>query len=161
MLSGIAAGVVGVFTLLDLALGPFVRPASQWVSRSSPVDYVRHYARRLPAYVALVALIVPLAVAEPAKVFALYLIGEGHYISGVLTLGGAYLVSLVLIDSIYEGARPQLRSIQWFAALVDRISTIRLKVTTAVRESRVWRSAHLVVMAVRLRIRRLRKQTPP
>ncbi len=160
-LSGVAGVVVGAFTLLDMFFGPLVRPVSQWIAASSPVDFVRQWSRRLPAYVALIALMVPLAVAEPAKIFALYLIGEGHYFSGLATLAIAYLVSIVLIDSIYEGARPQLRSIQWFAALVDRVSAIRFAITTAVKESRAWRTAQAVAKKVRLRLRRLTKQTSP
>ena len=153
--SGIAAVVVGVFTLLDMLFGPIVRPFSRWISASSPVDFVRQVARRMPAYVALIALVVPLAVAEPAKIFALWLIGEGHYLSGLGTLVAAYLVSLVLIDSIYDGARPQLRSIQWFAALVDRLTTIRSTIVTAVRGSRIWQSARRLSLAVRARLRQI------
>lgn len=158
--SGVAAVIVGIFTLLDMIFGPLVRPLSQWIAASSPVDFVRQRSHRLPAYVALVALVIPLAIAEPAKIFALWLIGEGHYLSGLTTLALAYLVSIVLIDLIYDGARPQLRSIRWFAALVDRISAIRFAITTAVKESRAWRIAQAVATKVRLRLRRLAGQSP-
>ena len=152
--SGIATAIVGVLTLIDMVISPIVRPLSVYIGHSSPVDFIRNRCRRLPAYLALFALGVPLAVAEPAKIFALWLIGEGHYISGLVTLAVAYLVSLVLIDSIYEGARPQLRSIGWFAVMVDRISAVRISVMTTVRASRVWRAAQRIKLAVRARLRR-------
>ena len=152
--SGVAAVIVGALTLIDMVVSPIVRPLSLYIGHSSPVDFIRNRARRLPAYGALLALGVPLAVAEPAKIFALWLIGEGHYISGLATLGIAYLVSLVLIDSIYEGARPQLRSIGWFAVMVDRIFVIRVAVMTIVRASRAWRVVQRIKLAVRARLRR-------
>ena len=147
--SGIASTIVGGFVLLDMAAGPFLRPIGRFISESGPIELIRRLSRRLPAYVALLALIVPLAIAEPAKIFALYLIGEGHYISGLVTLAVAYIVSLLLVDTIYEGARPQLRSIAWFARIVDRVSAIRLTVMSAVRESRPYLAAKKAVLRVR------------
>ena len=136
--SGIASVIAAAIVLIDMVLGPIFRPLTQMISRSSSIGVLRTFSRRLPAYVALFALAVPLAVAEPAKIFALYLIGEEHYISGVVLLCGAYLVSLVLVDTIYEGARPQLRSITWFSSIVDQIARVRFTVMTAIRESRPY-----------------------
>lgn len=156
LLSGIASAVVGFIVLLDMVVGPVLRPIGRFIDRLGPIEAIRRLSRRLPAYVALVCLAIPLAVAEPAKIFALYLIGKEHYISGLLTLGAAYLVSLVLIDTIYDGARPQLRSIVWFAALVDRIAAIRLAVMTRVRASKPYIEGRKIVTRVRAWMRNTR-----
>ena len=153
ILSGVARAVVGIFVLLDMAAGPVLRPLGRLIVESGPIAMIRRLSRRLPAYVALVFLVVPLAIAEPAKVYALYLIGEEHYIAGLLTLAAAYLVSLVLVDTIYDGARPQLRSIAWFAVVVDRISAIRLAVLSWVRESAPYVAAQKYVSRIRAWIR--------
>ena len=149
VLNAVGFVLVGTITLIDMAAGPVVRPLSKALTRSSPIAMLRRMSRRLPAYVALVCLILPLAVAEPAKVFALYLIGDGHYISGVGLMIAAYLVSLVLVDTIYEGARPQLRSITWFATIVDRVSVIRLAIVTRARETRAYRVLSERILRVR------------
>lgn len=154
--SGLVSTVIGGFVLLDMAAGPVLRPLGRFITESGPIEMIRRLSRRLPAYVALVALVVPLAIAEPAKVFALYLIGEGHYISGLVTLAVAYIVSLLLVDTIYEGARPQLRSIAWFARLVDRVSAIRLTVMSAVRTSKPYLAAKKLVLRVRALFRNRR-----
>lgn len=154
--SGVASAVVGFIVLLDMVVGPILRPIGRFIDQLGPIDAIRRLSRRLPAYVALACLAVPLAVAEPAKIFALYLIGEEHYISGLLTLGAAYLVSLVLVDTIYDGARPQLRSIVWFAALVDRIAEIRLAVMTRVRASKPYIEGRKIVTRVRAWMRNQR-----
>lgn len=138
LLSGVASAVVGLIVLLDMVIGPVLRPIGRFIDQLGTIEHIRRLSRRLPAYVALVCLAVPLLVAEPAKIFALYLIGEGHYIAGPVTLALAYLVSLVLVDTIYDGARPQLRSIVWFATLVDRIAAIRLAVMSRVRASKPY-----------------------
>jgi len=44
-------------------------------------------------------------------VYGLVLIGQGHFVIGAATIVAAYLVSLLLVDTILEGAGPQLRSI--------------------------------------------------
>ena len=138
-LNGVGLALIGAVTLLDMVTGPVVRPLAQAISRSSPLEFIRRVARRLPAYLALLCLVLPLAVAEPAKIFALVLIGDGRYMLGIGTLVAAYLVSLLLVDTIYDGARPQLRSIGWFAIAVDYVAAIRSAVFAKIRQSRAYR----------------------
>ena len=158
LLSGIASAVIGLIVLLDMVAGPVLRPIGRFIDQLGPIEHVRRLSRRLPAYVALICLAVPLLVAEPAKIFALYLIGEGHYIAGSLTLAVAYLVSLVLVDTIYDGARPQLRSITWFATLVDRVAAIRLAVMSRVRTSKPYLEGRKIVQRARawIKMRRMK-----
>lgn len=148
-MNGIVGVVVGAFVVLDMTISPVLRPVTRFIAQSGPIAIVRRLSRKLPSYVALVFLGIPLAVAEPAKIFGLYLIGDGHYISGIATLAVAYLVSLMLVDTIYEGARPQLRSIGWFATLVDSVTSIKVAVLARVRRSRAYEIASAYVRRVR------------
>ena len=128
--------VVSSYTLLDMLGVPAVRPLARVFLKTGPIAWTKRLSQRLPAYGALVMLAVPFIVAEPAKVYGLFLIGKGHLAWGIITIIAAYLVSLLLVDTIYDGARPQLRSIKWFAGLVDWASAIRGSVTSAVLASR-------------------------
>lgn len=147
--SGLTSAIAGVFVVLDMAIGPVLHPVVRIIAASRLVGLLRDFSQRLPAYVALAFLAVPLAIAEPAKIYALYLIGDGRYVSGLVVLAAAYLISIFLIDTIYEGARPQLRSIAPFAAAVDWMSAIRSKVVGAVRASRPYAIARKQVLRVR------------
>ncbi len=130
--------VVASFTLLDMFGTPVFSPLARRLVETGPIAWVRDGSRRLPAYAALVALAVPFIVAEPAKVYGLVLIGRGHFVWGVATILLAYLVSLVLVDTILEGAKPQLRSIGWFARLLDWMTKIKIAVTEYVTATRPY-----------------------
>ena len=102
------SAVVASFTLPDMLGRPTFSPLARRLVESGPIAWVRTGSRRLPAYAALIALAIPFIVAEPAKVYGLILIGQGHFVCGCVTIALAYLISLVLVDTILEGAKPQL-----------------------------------------------------
>ena len=130
--------VVVFYTILDMLGVPAMSPLARRILDTGPIAWIRSGSQRLPAYVAIVALAVPFVFAEPAKVYGLVLIGQGHFVWGVVVVVLAYLVSLVLVDTIFEGARPQLRSITWFARLLDWATVIRASATTYVSTSRPY-----------------------
>jgi len=112
-------GVVVVYVILDGIVTPIFRPLLRWVSRLRFVIRLQDIVAALPPYAILVLLAVPLAFAEPAKIYALVLMGEGHFASGLAMMGLAYLVSLVVAERIYAAGREKLRTITWFAKLMD------------------------------------------
>ena len=132
------SAVVASLTLLDMIGTPAFSPLARRLVKTGPIAWVRDGSRRLPAYAALVALAVPFIVAEPAKVYGLVLFGQGHIVWGVVTIALAYLISLVLVDTILEGAKPQLRSIAWFARLLDWMTGVNVSVTGYVITSRPY-----------------------
>jgi hypothetical protein len=152
ILTDIGLVVVGTYTILDLLISPILRPVTRFLLESPPVEWCRHIARRLPAYWALLFLGVPFILAEPAKIYGVYLCGDEKFVAGIATIAAAYLVSLLLVDTIYDAARPQLRSIRWFAILVDWVSGLRQRTLDAIRSTRAWRE--IKVWAKRLRRRR-------
>jgi len=68
----------------------------------------------LPAYVILGPLALPFAIAEPAKILAVYLMATGHVVIGTLVLVAAYFVSLVIVERLFRGGRTKLLTIPWF-----------------------------------------------
>ena len=85
-------------------------------------------------------LAVPYAIAEPAKLYGMFLVGRGHFVLGGAIVASAYLAILLLVETIYQGARSKLRSIAWFAALVDWASAIRDSVSEPIRSSRAYQT---------------------
>lgn len=139
ILIGAGFAVVGLYTLIDQVAGPVFRPVVRVLVRSSPIAGLRRASGHLSAGAALVALLVPFVAAEPAKIYGLILIADGHVTTGAVTIALAYLVSLLLVDTIYDGARPQLRSIRWFAAVVDWLSTLKMVILDRVRAMAAYR----------------------
>ena len=75
---------------------------------------LRRQIKKLPPYPALLILAVPLAVVEPLKL-AIFIAGEGHWITGGLVLLFAYAVSLFVTHWLFQVVKPKLLTLAWFA----------------------------------------------
>jgi hypothetical protein len=93
----------------------YIKPALQQLSVYLYEPYFA-FLRSLPPFWATVSISVPLAVLEPAKAYATYLIAERPKVGIALWLF-LQLLSFVLIDKTWTAVRPQARKI-W---LVSRL----------------------------------------
>ena len=155
-----AKAVVILYVVLDGIVTPVVRPLLGWVARLRFVIRLQDIVAALPPYAILVLLAVPLAVAEPAKIYALYLMTEGQLMTGLVTISMAYLVSLLVVERIYYAGRMKLATIPWFAKLMDWLIGIRDRLLAWARATRIWafsvklkRSARALAAKLRLRFR--------
>jgi hypothetical protein len=80
-------------------------------------DGARKAIERLPPYPSLLALAAPLAVVEPLKLAAVFVAGDGHFITGAVVMICAYAVSLFLTERLFVIVRPKLMKLSWFAAV--------------------------------------------
>jgi hypothetical protein len=108
--------VIVTYIGIDSIIFPIFRPTSRWLGGRSLVRSAQRRVAKLPPYVILGFLALPFAIAEPAKVFALYLIATGQVLFGLLVLVGAYFVSLVVVERLFRGGRTKLLTIPWFKA---------------------------------------------
>jgi hypothetical protein len=76
---------------------------------------VRHCLNRLSPYQALLVLAVPLAIVEPPKLIALFVVGDGHLVAGILVLICAYTGSLFITERLFVLLKPKLLTLPWFA----------------------------------------------
>src|SRR5215475_7369416 len=67
----------------------------------------RFLARRGP-YQALFILAIPLSAVEPLKLVALFVIGHGHFIAGVVVMICAYAGSLFITERLFVALKPKL-----------------------------------------------------
>ena len=155
-----AKAVVVLYVVLDGIVTPVVRPLLGWVARLRFVIRLQDIVAALPPYAILVLLAVPFAFAEPAKIYALVLMTEGHFSTGLVTIAMAYLVSLLVVERIYHAGRAKLKTIPWFAKLIDWLTGIRDRLLAWARATRVWafsvklkRTARALAAKLRLRFR--------
>jgi hypothetical protein len=155
-----AKAVVILYVVLDGIVTPVVRPLLAWVARLRFVIRLQDIVAALPPYAILALLSVPFAVAEPAKIYALYLITEGQLVTGLVTISMAYLVSLLVVERIYHAGRMKLATILWFAELMDWLTGIRDRLLAWARATRIWafsvklkRNARALAAKLRLRFR--------
>ncbi len=69
---------------------------------------IRERAASLGPYTALIVVLVPLLVVEPAKLFAVLIAGEGHWITGTSVLIVAYAGSLFVVERLFRLLKPHM-----------------------------------------------------
>jgi len=110
--------VVGVYVILDGLIAPLFRPIMRFLSTLELVRRIERWIVSLPPYVILVVLVVPFGIAELTKVYAVFLMGTGHFKTGFTIFVGAYVATVLVCERILHAGKPQLMKIGWFK---DRI----------------------------------------
>src|SRR5712672_1164631 len=77
----------------------------------------RRVMQKLGSYQSLALVLVPLTLVEPMKLIALFVAGEGHWLTGTAMIVGAYAVSLLVVERLFKVVKPKLMSLSWFARL--------------------------------------------
>jgi|SRR3954447_2657765 hypothetical protein len=78
---------------------------------------LRRSLERLGPYQSLVLVLIPLAIVEPAKLAAILIAGEGHWLTGTAVLVVAYGLSLFVVERLFRLLKPNLLRLRWFARL--------------------------------------------
>ena len=82
----------------------------------------------LPPYPSLLVVAVPLAIVEPLKLAAVVVMGDGHLITGTLSILCAYAISLFITERLFGIVKPKLLRLPWFAAIWRPFVQIRGRV---------------------------------
>ena len=134
--------VVVVYVILDVIVIPVFRPLLRWVSRLGFVLRLQDTVATFPPYAILV------------------LMSEGHFATGLAMMAMAYLVSIVVVERIYHAGRAKLKTIAWFAKLMDWLTGIRDRFLAWVRTTWIWTfsiefkgAARELITKLRLRVR--------
>jgi hypothetical protein len=101
-----------VIALIVAGLKDFCRSARVWIEGLGP-------------YPSLALLVAPACLVEPAKLVALAIIGEGHWMTGALGIAAAYGFSIFLIERLFTIVKPKLLRLRWFAKLWAKIIVLR------------------------------------
>ena len=114
---------------------PFWGKAEEWIGR-------------LPPWAALLAFVVPAVALVPIKLLALYLLGQGHVVTGVTLVIAAKISGTALAARLFQLTQPALMKLRWFARIYVPWKTWKDRVTGQVRNSKIW----LQLKAVRLQL---------
>jgi hypothetical protein len=67
----------------------------------TPLAYIRRQIQQLGPYQSLALILLPILLAEPLKVAAVFVAGDGH----------------VLVERLFKMVKPKLMTMSWFASL--------------------------------------------
>jgi hypothetical protein len=107
----------------------------------------------LPPYAALAFFAVPSTLLIPVKLIALYFVGHGHAVAGLLIVIGAKVVGTALVARLFTLTRPNLLRIAWFAWIYERFIAFKARVYAAIKATRTYRTAHQLHLRVRLALK--------
>jgi hypothetical protein len=88
----------------------------------------RRRIQKLGPYQSMALLLVPVTLVEPLKFVALFVAGEGHWLTGTGMILGAYAVSILVVERLFRVVRPKLMTLGWFARLWTWFTAFRAKV---------------------------------
>lgn len=98
----------------------------------------------LPPYAALALFALPALLLLPVKLAALWLIGQGQAVLGLLIILTAKVVGTALVARLFTLTQPALMRLAWFARLWARWSVWKEALLAQVRASWPWRAGRVL-----------------
>lgn len=92
----------------------------------------------LPPWAALVVFALPALALVPVKLLALYLLGRGYLLSGLMLVIAAKITGTALAARLFQLTHPALMKLAWFARLYVPWKLWKDRLLARVRTSRLW-----------------------
>lgn len=109
-----------LYFLLDALAYWVVRPLARWIGGLAVFAWFAGWVGGLGRYPSLMLVVLPLALLEPAKPVAAWLIATGRPLAGILMLAVAELIKITLVERLFHLTRAKLMTIPWFAWIFTR-----------------------------------------
>jgi hypothetical protein len=119
--------------------------------RWPPLAWLERHIAALPPWPALAVFVVPTLGLLPLKLLALWLIGHGESMMGVLLIVGAKLVGTAVVARLFALTQPALMRMPWFAAVYTHWVVWKTSLLERVRASWVWRTGRVIRRRLRRR----------
>lgn len=149
LLSWPLVAIAAFFVLFDDAFRVWVKPTVARIARLAPIKSLEAWIAALPPYGIVTLFIVPLAMIEPMKIAALYLIGTHHVISGILIFILAKIVGVGLAERLFAIGREKLLSIGWFRWMFERAVRIKNNVHAWLASKPFWQRARVWIQRIK------------
>jgi len=141
--------LAAIYFVVDAAFWTIARPVTRLFGDRWIFERARTWIKSLRPYPTLAVFIVPVIVLEPAKPLAAYLTATGHVGSGLMVLGIAELLKLVLIERLFNICRDKLMSIPAVAWGYGKFQQAR----NWVESLNAWRSLRLLLLTAKRAVR--------
>jgi hypothetical protein len=122
--------------------------------RALRLDRLERAIARLPPYIALVVTFAPVLLAIPVKLAAVWLMGSGQALLGLVMIVSVKLIGTAVLARLFALTRPTLMQLAWFAALHARWIAWKTALLVWVRSTPAWQWAQALAARVRSVLRR-------
>lgn len=125
--------------------------AMAWLAQKLHLRWFEARIQRLPPYPALALFLLPSLLLLPVKLAALWLVGQGHVVWGVVVVALAKLTGTAIVARLFVLTQPALMQLNWFAVAYRRWTSWKHVWLAHIRASWPWRWGRVVRrQAVRL-----------
>ena len=154
MLTGLGSGLLAVIILFEeWGWEPLQRLLAR-IGRWPGLRWIEGFVRGLPPWAAVIMFMVPAALLLPIKLLALWAIGRGHLVLGMLVIVAAKVVGTAIVARLFTLTQPALMQLPWFAWAHSHWIRLKQSVLERARASWAWRVACVIKRQWRLRWRR-------
>lgn len=94
-------------------------------SKMTALASVRRRIQQLGPYQSLALMLLPILLVEPLKIVALFVAGNGHWLTGTGIMIAAYAVSLVFVERLFKVVKSRLMTMNWFANMWTWFTAMR------------------------------------
>ena len=114
------------------------------IGRWPSLRWIEGCVRRLPPWAAVILFAAPAALLLPIKLLALWAIGRGHVVLGMLVIVIAKIVGTAVVARLFTLTQPALMQLRWFAWAYAHWMRLKHAVLARARASWAWRVARVV-----------------
>jgi hypothetical protein len=121
--------VLAAIFLFEAWLWDTLTAFGHWLRDRLPFEaFKRSVARlveRMPPWGALLLFLIPVAIVQPLKLLALWLMTHGHVLAGALAFVAIKIVGFGAVAFLFDLTREKLMTFGWFAWVHDRVNRLR------------------------------------
>ena len=124
-----------------------------FLARLSQIPTVRAVESRIASlgpFWAATLFLIPIAFIEPIKIFALFLMGTGHFVAGALVFLSLKIFGTAALAWLFRICRPALLTVRWFARTHDWVISTKVRLYARVKAMTAWRATIQAVHRVRI-----------
>jgi hypothetical protein len=123
------------------------------LAKLPPIRWIENRIARLPAYLALIAFLIPVAILLPFKLAAFWLIAQGKGVLGAIVFIVAKIIGTAFLARIFTLTKPALMSIGWFARSYNAVMSWKLMLYGYVRALPIYQAMRKRAAALKLQIK--------
>jgi hypothetical protein len=122
--------LAAMYFLVDAIFLTVARSLANWIAQHWMLEGLRAWIVSLSPYPTLALFALPVAILEPVKPIAAYLVGTGQVAAGLIILAVGELLKLVLVERLFSISRDKLMSIPAFAWAYGKYRAVKDSITS-------------------------------
>jgi len=149
-LTGLGSGLLALLILFEeWGWEPLQRLLAR-IGRWPGLRWIEGWVRSLPPWAAVALFALPTALLLPIKLLALWAIGRGHVVLGMLVIVLAKVVGTAVVARLFTLTQPALKQLRWFAWTHAHWMQLKHAVLERAHASWAWRVARVIQRQWRL-----------